>query len=119
MARQAWLISVSAIIEMDEEDARRFGALWQAEDALKQSLLTALSDRVPNQPLTTVEWESLSSTPLDGKPHFERCAVCNRWVFDVEAPSPAYIPWGLCRGAVVEGRFLCDEHLPKDHPAAF
>jgi hypothetical protein len=119
MAKRAWLVSVSVILEMDEEDAGRFGAIWQAEDALTRAVLSALSSQVPDQPGTTVELQSLSSTPLVEKPPIGRCTVCKRWVHDVENPTSEHILWGLGRGAVLEGRLLCDDHLPKDHPVAF
>ncbi len=93
MAKYSWLITVSAIVEMDEEDVRRFGAVWAAEEQLKQSVLAVLRERTREQPHTSVEWESLESTPLDGKPACGRCANCNCWVYDVEtariSPRPA------------------------------
>lgn len=45
-----------------------------------------------------------------------RCAECGGWVTDVTKPERVD---GLGYGAVWEGRLLCDEHLPKDHAAAF
>jgi len=56
--------------------------------------------------------------PLDGAEGYGRCAVCNRWVYDVENFTRE-TPGGICRGAIVDGQLLCDEHLPKDHPVAF
>jgi len=51
-------------------------------------------------------------------PWFGRCAVCNRWVYDCESRSELGAD-GVSRGAKVDGRFLCDEHLPHGHPLCF
>jgi hypothetical protein len=60
----------------------------------------------------------MTHVPLDDRPAVGRCAVCNRWVYDVENATER-TPTRICRGAVVDGRPLCDDHLPKDHPLAF
>ena len=119
MSRKTFLLSVHVILEMNGDDVRRSAPIWKAEGEIKEALLAVLADKLSGQPQTTVEWEGLSSTPLDDRPQFGRCTVCNRWVYDNDAPPSAYIPQGLCRGAIVNDRLLCDEHLPKDHPAAF
>lgn len=70
------------------------------------------------RPDVRVTWSSSTIVPLDGKPAVGRCAVCNRWVYDVENRTE-HTPTEISAGAVVDGQYLCDEHLPKEHPAAF
>ncbi len=62
-------------------------------------------------------WQSSTHGYLDVEGiNAGRCAVCGGWVTDMEKPAPFE---GLGRGASVNGRLLCDEHLPPDHPWAF
>jgi hypothetical protein len=118
MATQSWLLRVSVIVEQDEELAARVGPGWRTDDELQEVVTTALARFLARRPDIRVEWESMTSTPLDDKPGVGRCAVCNRWVVDVENCNE-FSPSLLYRGAVVDGRLLCDEHLPEDHPIAF
>jgi hypothetical protein len=39
-------------------------------------------------------------------------------VYDVQKCTPDTAA-GISPGAVVDAQYLCDEHLPADHPAAF
>jgi hypothetical protein len=118
MGTESTLISVAVILEEDADEARRIGYAWSTEEEIRKAVLAAIAVLVRNRPHARVEWSSLSSIPLDGRPHCGRCAVCNRWVYDAESRSDD-TPTGICQGAIVEDRLLCDDHLPKDHPLAF
>ena len=89
-----------------------------ADEEIRKAILAAVAALLSDRPDVRVEWSSSSIMPLDGKPAVGRCAVCNRWVYDVENRT-SHTPTGISPGAVVDGQYLCDEHLPKDHPAAF
>jgi len=118
MATRSWLLTVSVLVEQDEELAAKLGPGWRTDNELQEVVTAALAQFLAKRPDIAVEWESMTSPPLDGKPAVGRCAVCNRWVYDVENCTE-YTPTRICRGAVVDGQLLCDEHLPKDHPVAF
>jgi hypothetical protein len=118
MATRSWLLTVSVLVEQDQELSEKPGPGWRTDDELQEVVTAALSRLLDRRPGIVVEWESMTSIPLDGKPAVGRCAVCNRWVYDVESCTE-HTPTRICRGAVVDGRLLCDEHLPKDHPVAF
>jgi hypothetical protein len=118
MATQSWLLTVSVLVEQDEELAAKFGTGWRTNDELQEVVTAALAQFLAKRPDIAVEWESMTSTSLDGMPAVGRCAVCNRWVFDVENHTKD-TPTRICRGAVVDGQLLCDDHLPEDHPVAF
>jgi hypothetical protein len=118
MATQSWLLRVSVIVEQAEELAAHAGPGWRTDDELQEVITAALTQFLARRPDIRVEWESMTSIPLDDNPGVGRCAVCNRWVVDVENRNE-FSPSLLCRGAVVDGQLLCDEDLPKDHPIAF
>jgi hypothetical protein len=105
-------------VDEDADEARRIGWPTSTEEEIKKAVLAAVAVLFRDRPHVKVEWASSFIEPLNGKPACGRCAVCNRWVYDEENRT-AGTPTGICRGAVVAGRLLCDEHLPADHPLAF
>lgn len=117
MATKTWLVSVSVSIEQPEEladgDMPRPGMLHAIPDAVT----AALAKLFAGEPDTKVQWEMMRAGPLDDLPGVGRCTVCNCWVFDAENCGE-YVP-EVNPGAVVDGRLLCDDHLPEDHPVAF
>lgn len=63
------------------------------------------------------EWQSTRFLTLDPSTNnCGQCTECQSWVTDRELPDAIA---GLCNGACVNGRLLCDEHLPNDHRWAF
>lgn len=64
-----------------------------------------------------LHWNSTSSLMLDSE-NFNsgKCSKCGQWVTDREKPDAVE---GLCNGATVDGKLLCDECLPSDHRWAF
>lgn len=117
LATKTTLMSVSVLIEEDAEEAARAGRRAAAGEVQK-AVLAAVAVLLRDRPDVRVEWASSTSMPLDGKPWFGRCAVCDRWVWDCEARAEVGAD-GVSRGAKVEGRFRCDEHLPPGHPYCF
>lgn len=92
---------------------------WRStNEDIRKAVTQAIAQLLMTRPGVTVEWESDTIIPLDGKPGVGRCAECNRWVFDLDNVTQM-TPTCISRGATFEGRLLCDEHLPPDHPHAF
>src|SRR5262249_36587491 len=99
--------------------AARVAFPLRSEEEIRKAVLLAVAVLMSEaRPDVRVEWSSSHSIPLDGKPWFGQCAVCNRWVFDCEAP-PEFGADGVSRGAKVDGRFRCGGHLPHGHPLCF
>jgi hypothetical protein len=112
------MLQVSLLVEENAGAAQRVGWPISTDEEIRKAVLAAIAVLLRDRPYARVEWASCRSVPLNGKPWFGRCAVCNRWVYDHEAPSE----WGadgVSRGAKVDGRFRCDEHLPHGHPLCF
>lgn len=118
MATESWLLTVSVRVEQDRELAIKLGRGWDTDQQLQEVVTAALTEFLAKRPDMVVEWESIASVPLDGRPGVGRCTDCNRWVYDVNNVTKL-TPTKISRGAMVDGKYLCDEHLPKDHPAAF
>jgi hypothetical protein len=118
MSTRSWVLTVSVLVEQDEELATKVGRGWETDFELQEVVTEAFKNYLAKRPDIKVEWQSLTSTPLDDKPAVGRCAVCHRWVYDVENRADV-TPTEISRGAVVDGQYLCDEHLPQDHPVAF
>jgi hypothetical protein len=120
MAVRSWVLTVTVLVEEDSEKALPPAPNgWRStDDDIQKAVTAAIADLLTTRPGVTVDWESLTSTPLDGKPGVGRCAVCNRWAYEVENRT-SWTPTCISPGAVVDGQLLCDEHLPPDHPHAF
>jgi hypothetical protein len=120
MAVRSWVLTVTVLVEEDSEKAPPPAPNgWRStDDDIQKAVTAAIAELLTTTPGVTVNWESLTSTPLNDKPGVGRCAVCNRWVYDVENCT-VRTPTCISRGAVVDGQLLCDEHLPSDHPYAF
>jgi hypothetical protein len=116
MATRTKLLTISVLVEQDEETLSRDDR--RTDDEMRQAITAAIAALYAGRPGTVVEWESLTSVPLDGKPSVGRCAVCNRWVYDVENVTDR-TPTRISCGAVIGGQYLCDEHLPPGHPHCF
>jgi hypothetical protein len=119
LATESTLLQVSILVEEDIEVGQRVGWPMSTEEEIRKAVLAAIAVLLRHRPHVQVEWSSCTSVPLDGKPWFGRCVVCNRWVYDCEYPSKVLGADGVSRGAKVNGRFRCDEHLPHGHPLCF
>lgn len=118
MATTTTMLQVSLLVEEDAVSAQR--ARWpiDTEEEIRKAVLAAVAVLLRDRPHAQVRWSSCLQVPLDGKPGFGRCAVCNCWVYDCDSPSEMGAD-GVSRGAKVDGRFRCDEHLPDGHPLCF
>jgi hypothetical protein len=119
LATKTTLLSVSVLIEQQEDEAHRIRWESGAEEEVQKAVLTAIAVLLRNRPDVSVKWEGSCEVPLDGKPCFGRCVVCNRWVHDYYNEDSVLGADSVCRGAQVEGQFRCDEHLPSGHPLCF
>src|SRR5436309_1343252 len=105
------LLTVSLLVEQALAEVARVPFPLQADEQIRKAILAAVAAVLSDRPDVRVEWVSSSIVPLDGKPAVGRCAVCNGWVYDV-ANATDLTPTRISRGAVVAGRYRCDEHLP-------
>lgn len=105
------LIRVAYLIDLPSD------AIDSDNDIL-DNISNELSENIRlNEEDLLLEWESTSSLVLDPSSfNCGRCSNCGRWTTDREKDE--YIP-SLCNGATVDGKLLCDECLPSDHPYAF
>jgi hypothetical protein len=113
MAKKTFLMTLTVVVEAsDQETSRGLSELEELEQRLIESVDVALGS--PPPPLG---WQITWSTELaPASINCGQCAVCGGWVTDRERPDPLK---GLGNGARVEGRLLCDEHLPPGHRLAF
>ena len=118
MAGESSLLTVSLLVEEDADVAARVPFPLRTEEEIRKAILAAVAALLSDRPDVRVEWSSLSLMPLDGTEGYGRCAVCNSWVFDAEM-NDGERRGGVSRGAKVDGRFRCDEHLPSGHPLCF
>ncbi len=109
--KKSVLISVSFLVEISEQELENDnGELFKLENQLSEAhknLDSALS----------VDWESTQTLVLN--PESMNCGICKscgRWVTDRDSPKPLK---QLCNGAIVKGKFLCDECLPLNHHWSF
>jgi hypothetical protein len=118
MAIESELLQVNLIVQEDTGATEHMGWPVRAEDEIRRAVLAAVAVLLRDRPNVQVEWSGCLFVPLDGKPWFGRCVVCNRWVYDCESPS-GLGQAGVSKGAKVGGQFRCDEHLTPGHPLCF
>lgn len=107
------MLRVAILVEADADEAGvDYDALSKTEWRLKDAIDEALGE-LPNE----LGWLSTRYIELGvAGVNSGRCAECGAWVTDVEKPEPIS---GLQNGATVDGRLLCDDHLPENHRWAF
>lgn len=118
MATESTLLSIALLIEEDSAVAGQVPFPLRTEEEVRKAVLAAVAAILSDRPDVRVEWSSLFSMPLDGTTGYGKCIVCNRWVYDAELADGEQ-RGGVSKGAVVQGRFRCDEHLPTGHPLCF
>lgn len=118
MATATDLLTISLLVEEDPAKAGPLPFPLRVNEEIRKAVLAAVAAVLSNRSDVRVEWSSSSIVPLDGKPAVGRCAVCNRWAYDEENATDL-TPTGISRGAVIDGRYRCDEHLPSGHPLCF
>ncbi len=118
MATTTDLLTVSLLVEQNPAEVTGVPFFLRADEQIRKAVLAAVAAILSERPDVRVEWVSSSIVPLDGKPAVGRCAVCNCWVYDAENVTDQ-TPTRISCGAVVDGRYRCDEHLPHGHPLCF
>lgn len=109
------LISVSYLIELEENEINDDEGLL--DKITSNNLITSDLNIKVNKEKILLNWECLSSLVLDPENmNCGKCSHCGRWTTDKEKRNPVH---SLCYGATVNGRLLCDECLPFNHPHAF
>ena len=108
------LLKYGVLIEVDEDEIE--------EEAGEIHRLTFEIDEAIDGVLGYAEERGLGAVsvrilPLgEGTLNCGRCETCGGWTTDREKEDPIL---ELAYGATVDGRLLCDEHLPADHRWAF
>jgi len=107
------LIRVAYLVELSEEDINNDeGMLNKITDELDESKKICIDDVD-----ISLEWNYTSSLVLDSKSlNCGKCSNCGQWTTDREKPNSVV---GVCNGATVDGKLLCDECLPPNHRWAF
>lgn len=101
------LVRINYLIEVDNDKTVK--KILQEENFLEDDIL--IDDR------HSALWQSTNKIFLNTQfMNCGKCAKCHGWTTDREKPD-----WidGLCNGATVDGKLLCDECLPKGHRWAF
>ena len=107
------LIKVSYLVDIEDEDFIKDEHLDRITDQVSEDINLQLND----SETMSLKWEGTSSIILDSEiMNCGKCANCNRWATDIEKENPMK---ELCYGATVDGKLLCDECLPPEHPCAF
>ncbi len=107
------LIKVSYLIDLSE-------TAINTNEGLLDKIINEISDdkklKIDNIYLL-LNWNGTSSLILDPK-NFNcgKCSNCGQWTTDREKPEALE---GICNGATVDDKLLCDECLPSDHRWSF
>ena len=103
------LLRVAYLVELKEEDINDDnGILDKVENKISQDMVISIDNRD-----IELEWNSTSYFRLDSEVfNCGKCANCGQWTTDREKPDSID---GLCNGATVENKLLCDECLPHNH----
>ena len=111
--RKTFLVTLTFAVDADDSKPAG-GGLPEIERIERRLVERAEAELGATHPLGWQAAWHLELNPLEV--NCGQCSVCKGWVSDVERPNPLR---GLGIGARVEGRLLCDEHLPAGHPLAF
>lgn len=107
------LIKVAYLVDIEDEDLIKNEHLDKITSRISKNINLQLNDIEK----MSLEWEGTFSLILDSETmNCGKCANCNGWTTDIEKENPVK---ELCYGATVDGKLLCDECLPPEHPCAF
>lgn len=105
------LLNVSFLFEADENELNED---FNNYDKLQNEIIKKVEEIGKDYNL---KWESSQQIVLDEKNmNCGHCVNCGCWVTDLDKEATIS---GLNRGAIHNGKLLCDECLPKDHKHAF
>lgn len=116
MNTKSRLLTISILIEQDDTVDELVNL--RTDYQIQQEIMATIEDLYADQDNIRITWQSTYTASLDSQPAVGRCIVCDRWVYDIENAT-SITPRGISRGAVVDGQYLCDEHLPPGHPHCF
>ena len=110
----AYLIRSAYIIEVEENEDRNCTTGF---DGVEREIDAVIGRDIPLANGSVLSWHSSAYHILDSETmNCGQCANCGGWTTDREQEHHVQ---GLCPGARVDGRLLCDECLPKGHRWAF
>jgi hypothetical protein len=118
MTRHSTLLTIRVIVESDDIALDEIKTHFLLDENVETAIRDAVRSSMCSGSSLIVECVSTSFTCLDESPGCGRCENCKRWTRDAEG-MPETIQIDICRGAVVDGKLLCDECLPTEHPYAF
>lgn len=107
------LIRVAYLVELPEEEINTDDGVLDKITSIIGEDMKLVIDNID----VTLDWNYTSSFILDST-NFNcgKCSKCGQWTTDREKPDAVE---GICNGAIVDGKLLCDECLPKDHRWVF
>ncbi len=114
MSNRTVLLRIGVLIEVDEAEVEsEFGEV----DRIENSVTEAIDATLGIEDGSSLGWCSSQRWTLDkDRMNCGQRVVCGTWVTDREEVDPLR---ELGNGAVVDGRLLCDDHLPSGHRWAF
>lgn len=108
MPKKTFLVMIAVAVEAEDTDSGETEEIDVVQRTMIQAVHRALGD--PPRPLG---WQASWYGELDpDQANCGTCAECGSWVSDHDRPDPLA---GLCPGAHVDGKLLCNEHLPRGH----
>lgn len=109
------LFTLSVLVEAEESDLFRTGLTEL--DAKFGKIENGIDKILEVNEDSNLGWQSTSSLILDqDSMNCGRCEICQTWITDREKSDSLK---GLTMGVKFNNQFLCDDHLPEDHPWAF
>lgn len=108
MAKKTFLVMLAVAVEAEDTES---GGLEEI-DVVQRTLINAVN-RALGDPPRPLGWQAAWYGELDpSEINCGTCEECGSWVSDHDRPEAIA---GLCPGARVGGRLLCNEHLPRGH----
>lgn len=109
--KKSYLYTISVLVEFDEAELVPDELDFTPVDRTGHRIVDTIDAAFPDA------WQTMGIRELDpATMNCGRCAECGCWTTDCERPDRLT---GVNAGAVHDGRLLCDDHLPEDHPWAF
>jgi hypothetical protein len=109
--KKTFQITTSYVIELPEEEIIQDERLIEKiSDELSEDMSTKYTSSI-------LEWHGSRIIELDpSSMNCGRCVRCGAWITDAERDDAIPV---FSIGATVNGKLLCDDHLPRNHPLAF
>ena len=117
--RRTVLLKMSVLVEIDSDEVAKLEDSEFCEiDRIEKRLANAINRELGlDDAVSQLGWQQTRPVVLDEQTmNCGRCAICEAWVSDCEKPDRIA---ELGNAATVDGKLLCDEHLPRGHRWAF